>query len=261
MNEENLKTVYGPVNSWRFGKSLGIDPIFETSTCSFNCVYCQLGDIQKVTAQRKEFIPTSKIIEDYKEFQDQEFEVITFSGSGEPTLATNLGEIAKGLNTVKKKPLLILTNATTLKNPAVQRDLCLFDRVIVKLDAASQKMLNIMNRPAEGISHQSILEGILEFKKVYKGILDVQMMFMPANLEQVQDLSGLLKQIQPDTVQLNTPKRPYPMVWDRENRGNHTQHRDYESRSLKVVSKREAEDLQKSLIKNTGLNVLSVYRE
>ncbi len=258
------KTIYGPVLSWRFGKSLGIDIIFEISTCSFNCIYCQLGQIQKVTLERKVYVSTEKIIDDLKEFLNQniEFDVITFSGSGEPTLAENLGEAAAEIKKLcPNKSLQVLTNSTMLLMPEVQENLKIMDRVICKLDAATDKTLRQINRPAEGISLENIVEGIKSFKKSFKGILDIQMMFMPLNLSQIDDLANLLKEIQPANVQLNTPLRPYPMKWQRENRGNHLPEDLVETRQLKVITKQEAEFIEKTLRDKTGLNISSVYRE
>lgn len=258
------KTVYGPVKSWRFGQSLGIDMLFEISTCSFNCVYCQLGNIQRVTAERKEYVSTAKVLSDFQEVLSSgtHFDVITFSGSGEPTLAVNLGEVARELKKLKPNiPLLVLTNSTMLALPDVQADLQNMDRVIVKLDASDDKTLQLMNRPAAGVTLESIMTGIKSFKKVFKGELDVQMMFMPANLEKVYELAALLKEIQPDVVQLNTPLRPYPIEWNRDSRGNHNPNPVYETRTLRVISKEEALFIENTLRKESGLNILSVYRE
>ncbi|MDX1919340.1 MAG: radical SAM protein [Candidatus Caenarcaniphilales bacterium] len=261
---QNEKAVYGPVKSWRFGWSLGIDPIFEISTCSFNCIYCQLGNIQKVTTERKVYVSTEKVISDFKDVlaSGSSFDVITFSGSGEPTLATNLGEIVSELKVLSPQtPILVLTNSTMLHLPEVQENLKNVDRVIVKLDAPNDEILQMMNRPAEGVSINSILEGILAFQKVYKGELDIQMMFMPLNLKEIDDLAGLLKQIQPEVVQLNTPLRPYPLSWHRDSRGNHYSEREYEVRTLRVITKEEATFIEETLRAKTGLKVLSVYRE
>ncbi|MDX1918468.1 MAG: radical SAM protein [Candidatus Caenarcaniphilales bacterium] len=256
------KAVYGPVKSWRFGHSLGIDPVFEISTCSFNCIYCQLGHIQRVTMERKIFVPTAKVLEDFQEFKTKPYDVITFSGSGEPTLALNLAEIAQGLKAQSPQtPLIILTNATLFTDPAVREDLNYFDRVIAKLDAPDDETLQMMNRPAEGISIASIKEGIRMLKKSYQGELDIQMMFMPANLQVVEEFAAFLSEIEPHTIQLNTPLRPYPMIWRRENRGNHIESRDYETRTLRVITPEEAKKLETILRESTGLNVLSVYRE
>ena len=261
---ESPQAVYGPVKSWRFGWSLGIDPIFEISTCSFNCIYCQLGNIQRVTLQRKVYIPTEKIIADFNDLVKQKthFDVITFSGSGEPTLAENLGEIGRELKKIKPNiPLLVLTNSTNLALPEVQADLQIMDRVIVKLDAADNQTLQMMNRPAEGVTLERIVEGIQSFRKVYKGELDIQMMFMPANINKVDELAEILNQIKPDTVQLNTPLRPYPLEWNRDSRGNHNPEPNYATRTLRVITKEEAKYAENRLRELTKLNILSVYRE
>lgn len=88
-----MSSVYGPVDSWRFGKSIGIDLLMDPSTCSFNCTYCQLGFIQRITRDRKIYVPTKKVIEDFENSNWQNCDVVTFSGSGEPTLALNIGEV------------------------------------------------------------------------------------------------------------------------------------------------------------------------
>jgi wyosine [tRNA(Phe)-imidazoG37] synthetase (radical SAM superfamily) len=112
MEEEKLfKSVYGPLKSWRYGKSLGIDPIGKTSVCSFNCVYCQLGEIEIITKERRIFVPTETILNDLKSFAPwNEIDIITLSGSGEPTLALNLGEILKGIKKITNHQTLVLTN-------------------------------------------------------------------------------------------------------------------------------------------------------
>ena len=258
----NTKTVYGPVPSWRFGQSLGIDPIFHQSTCSFNCIYCQLGNIQKVTTEIKEYIPTSRVVEDFKEVGDKKIDVITYSGSGEPTLAANLGEMVFALKEIAPDiPQYILTNATELANPLVRENLKYMDKVILKLDAGDEKTFSLVNRPAEGVTLKSVIEGIKSFKKVFKGSIEVQTMFMPIiNANELETFAGILKEIDPEYVQLNTPKRAYPLSWHRENRGNHLGLHKHETRNLRVITEVEAVEIQKKLEEMTGLKFYSVYR-
>ena len=112
-----FSAVYGPVQSWRYGRSLGIDPIGQVSTCSFNFVYCQLGEIEIKTQQRQIYVPTSDILQGLEYFDPLYVDVITLSGSGEPTLAANLGEILKGIKTLTQRSILVLTNGTPLSDP------------------------------------------------------------------------------------------------------------------------------------------------
>ena len=255
----HTQTVYGPVKSWRFGRSLGIDPIFQTSTCSFNCIYCQLGKIQQITTEIKDYVSTAQVIEDFLAVR-QEFEVITYSGSGEPTLAKNLGEIIAQIKKMAPQyPQLVLTNATMLSNPRVQENLLTLDRVIVKVDAGNEQVFQKINRPAPGITLEATVAGILAFKKIYSGILEVQSMFMPTNYHDITEYAQILSTIAPHVVQLNTPKRPYPLSWHRENRGNHQLEFAYEVRSLQQISPGEAFSLEKELVALTGLKFVSVY--
>ena len=172
----NTKTVYGPVPSRRFGNSIGVDPIFEISTCTFNCIYCKLGNIQKQTVERKVFVPTEKVVNDLKELmaQNVNFDVLTFSGSGEPTLALNLKEMSFELKKlVRQKELLLLTNGSLLHRPDVRADLENFDKVIVKLDALEGDSLKRINRPHADVSFEKIIEGIKSLRPQYKGKIEI----------------------------------------------------------------------------------------
>lgn len=260
MLNETVSSVYGPVYSWRVGQSLGIDLICETSVCSFNCFYCQLGRIQQVTNQRKRFLPTEKIMADFKASNWQKADIITFSGSGEPTLAMNLGEVAFRIKEITPIPQLLLTNGTLLGDKQVIGDCKNIDRVYVKLDAHREEQFQKINRPAEGISLQKIMENIHAFQKHYTGFFGVQVMLTPTYPLDLDELGDMLKSMRPHEVQLNTPKRPYPKYWHITSRGGHTEElREYESVPLRTITKDEAEIIEQELIAKTRLNIVSVY--
>jgi wyosine [tRNA(Phe)-imidazoG37] synthetase (radical SAM superfamily) len=257
---ERASTVYGPVRSWRFGRSLGIDPIVEISTCSFNCIYCQLGQIQRITAERREHVPIAWVREDLARVDWSGVDVVTISGSGEPTLATNLAEMIAAIKEVTDKPVHILTNATLFHLPEVRSSVLAADVVACKLDAPNDAILQRMNRPAEGISLQQILEGIVCLRRKYHGKLSLQVMLMPASLPRLNEWIPLIQRIQPDEVQLNTPKRPYPLEWYRESRGDHDRKEDSrKNRVLKVISREEAAEAERLLRDATGVKIVSVY--
>ena len=267
MNKEKVfqisQTVYGPVKSWRFGQSLGIDPLFYTSTCSFNCLYCQLGHIQNITTELKVYVPTEKVLNDYRKVANpHKINVIMYSGSGEPTLAKNLGDISQEIKQLSPQiPQAILTNAVHLGDPQVQENLQLMDKVIIKLDAPNNKLLQTINRPAPGVTLEKIIQGIQSFKKHYSGDIEVQIMFMPLNKNTIDELCTLLREIGPSQIQLNTPQRAYPLQWHRENRGNHLEIYDHETRTLKTVSPEEAKAIEQSIHSKMGLPVLSIFHE
>lgn len=234
----NKSTIYGPVKSWRFGMSLGIDPIFSESTCSFSCTYCQLGKIQNVTIQRKEYVSTEKVLNDFDDYtkNDLDFNCITFSGSGEPTLASNFKSIFQGLREkTNNKPFIILTNATTLSDPEVCETLLKFDRVILKIDALDDEHYQKINRPVDNLSISSIIKEIIRFRDIYSGSLEIQTMLMPTNINSFSNFKEVLDSIKPDAIHLNLPTRPFPLSWHRENRGNHNLVFNYKVQNLKQI--------------------------
>lgn len=253
-------TVYGPVRSWRVGNSLGIDLLYTSSICSFQCVYCQLGKILDHTSERKIYVSTEKVMADLRESAWQEADIITFSGNGEPTLALNLAEAIAEVKAYTGKPVMVLTNATTLGDPQVRADLRGADKVFCKLDAAEDKTLQRVNRPVEGVTVRSIVDGIKALRAEYPGYLAVQMMFMPMNHKEVEAMAALLAEIRPDEVQLNTPRRPVPREWFMESRGNH-EGVPYPSVQLRTVDREEALAIEARIRELTGLKVVSIYRQ
>jgi wyosine [tRNA(Phe)-imidazoG37] synthetase (radical SAM superfamily) len=264
-------SVYGPVHSWRVGWSLGIDMLLETSTCSFNCIYCQLGDIQQKTNLRRVYVPTEKIQADFLASDWKAADIITFSGNGEPTLAENIGEVIAWLQTQCTKPIMVLTNGTHLENPQVRQALMTVDIVAIKLDAATESGLQQMNRPVAGVTLAGILAGTHLFKAEYKaanpsGKLVLQCMFMPTNQAELEAMGALVADLQPDEVQLNTPKRPYPMRWVVENRGNHPMPDAeavslLETRTLRTVDEPTAAHIEASLRRLApDVTINSIYR-
>jgi len=211
--------VYGPVQSWRFGRSLGIDLLFHSSICSFNCIYCQLGRIQRLTTRQAVFVPTEHVFRDLERISWDEVDAVTFSGSGEPTLALNLGEVIDRIKDTVGKPVIVLTNSTLFGDEATRRRVLRADRVVCKLDAARQEMLEQVNRPAPGVSLDSIVAGIRRLRDEFHGTLALQCMFMPVNHEEAAGIARLAATIRPDELQINTPRRPHPRQWNLETRG------------------------------------------
>ena len=256
--KEKFNSVYGPVNSWRYGRSLGIDPIGPVSTCSFNCVYCQLGEIVDKTRDRRLFIPTAQILEDLQPFAPWNMDVITLSGSGEPTLSLNLGEIITEIKKLTGCPVLVLTNATLLNDPSVCEELALADKVSVKLDGVSPDKMRGVDRPVEGIEMSEILAGIEQFKKNYSGELGIQTMLLsPWRKGDRDKYIEWVKAIAPKEIQLNTPTRPKPLKHELDGRGNHEPDSDlpYPVQVLKCVSREILQQFGSEITEATGILV------
>jgi wyosine [tRNA(Phe)-imidazoG37] synthetase (radical SAM superfamily) len=253
-----VSTVYGPVNSWRVGRSLGVDVLCVDSICSFRRVYCQLGRINVHTAGRRVYVPTRKVLEDLRASDWRGADIVTLSGSGEPTLAANLAEVVRGIKRLTAKPVLVLTNSAHLTNPQVRRDLREADRVFCKLDAADEETFRRISRPVEGVTLRSTVEGIRRLRQEYAGRLGVQLMLLPLNKHQAAEFAALLRELRPDEVQLNAPRRAVPRAWTPEARGGHAAF-EREGARLKTVSPAEAVEFEDHLRRTTGLKVVSAY--
>jgi wyosine [tRNA(Phe)-imidazoG37] synthetase (radical SAM superfamily) len=228
VSEAFVPAVYGPVHSWRFGQSLGIDVIGAVSTCSYNCVYCQLGSIERVTCDRDVFVSATQVQTELAGYSSTEIDVVTFSGSGEPTLALNLKDIMEIARTALQRPIVVLTNGTLLGDRSVQQDLDAADIVSIKLDAVSSDRWHRVNRPAPELSLEAILAGLLAFREHYRGQVAVQTMVMePWSTAEEQRYIAVINALQPHEVQLNTPLRPRPLRHQLEARGNHADRPDH----------------------------------
>ncbi len=253
---EQLSSVYGPVKSWRYGSSLGIDLLLQTSICSFNCVYCQLGNIQVRTLEQKIYVPTERVVQDLSRVDMKRVDIVAFSGSGEPTLALNLGEVIGHVKEVYRKPVMVLTNASLLHDPATRTRLREADIVDCKLDAADDTLLRRFNRPVEGITLERIVQGIKALRSEHPGKIHLQCMFMPVNVKQAEAIASRVREIRPALVQINTPRRPYPKSWTPVTRGNHDGPPPVEYSRLNTISEEQAEEIE-AILRATGVPVLS----
>jgi len=204
-----MKYIYGPVNSWRFGVSLGVDLLSqEHKTCNFNCIYCQLGRGGKYSTKRALYVKEGDIIEELKALPDIKIEYITFSGMGEPTLAENLGKTIEAVKSLNIAPICVLTNSSLLIDKDVRNELLGADVVSCKIDAYSESSFKMINRPKD-VRFSDILSGIIQFRKEYKGRICLQMMFLEKNKDSAKRLMEIAKMVMPDCIHINTPRRRY----------------------------------------------------
>jgi len=211
--EDPVNYVYGPVPSWRLGRSLGIDPVStQGKTCSFDCIYCQLGRTVHPLTVRRCFVKPEALRRELAQVGSVSVDTVTFSGVGEPTLAANLAELmAVGRETLPGRPVAILTNASLISREDVRRDLALFDVVVAKLDAANEELFRQINCPFVSCTLADIVVGLRQFRGAFSGKLALQMMFVEANRKWAVEMAALARSCAPDEVQLNTPLRPSPV--------------------------------------------------
>jgi wyosine [tRNA(Phe)-imidazoG37] synthetase (radical SAM superfamily) len=202
-----VKVIYGPVPSWRLGNSLGIDLLCgDEKICTFNCIYCQLGEHGIKITNRAKFVEIERLENELKECKS-DANVITFSGMGEPTLASNLGEAIKVVKRYSDLPIAILTNSSLIPQVEVQEALMQLDIVVAKLDASDEELFQRINRPVEGIEIGDIIKALKHFRAKFIGKLALQIMFIEANKEYAEELANLALEMEPDEVQINTPLR------------------------------------------------------
>jgi wyosine [tRNA(Phe)-imidazoG37] synthetase (radical SAM superfamily) len=255
LNEKTPSSVYGPVNSWRLGRSLGIDLLLIDSICSFECVYCQLGKINRVTTTREVFVPTQKVLDDLAQCDLSEVDVITFSGSGEPTLAKNLGEAIREIKKRTGKPAIVLTNATLLYLEEVRAEIREADKIFCKLDAWSKNTFEKFDRPHRDVTLDSVIHGIKMLRKEFSGFLAIQTMLLRALTDfELEEFGSLLREIAPEEVQLNIPTRAIPREFILESRGNRL-NADIDHRHLSMISHAEILQISERLRSLTRLPI------
>ena len=205
--------VYGPVLSWRLGVSLGLDITCLPKKCSFDCVYCQLGRTEKLVCSPFQSNIKQKVLSELEEKLtglESPPDYITFSGTGEPTLNLELGEIIDGIKGISKVPVAVITNSSFTVLPEVRASLNKSDLVVAKLDAPTQELFEKINRPCPGVKLDDVVEGISKLETD----VALQMMFFRAEgidnttEEVVSGLVELAEKINPVQVQVDTPSRP-----------------------------------------------------
>jgi wyosine [tRNA(Phe)-imidazoG37] synthetase (radical SAM superfamily) len=207
------KYLFGPVPSRRLGISLGID-LVPKKVCSLDCVYCEVGGTSKHTIERMEYIKYEKVtseIEDYfRNNPDPDY--ITFSGSGEPTLNSRIGDVIRFVKGIKPDvPVAVLTNGTMLYDKNVQQELMEADLLMPSLDAATKDVFERLNRPASKLEFSRYINGLIEFCDQFKGVIWLEVFILPGyndNEQELSELKRIIERLDPDSVQINTLDRP-----------------------------------------------------
>ena len=225
--------IFGPVPSRRLGRSLGID-LVPSKTCTYDCLYCQVGLTTEKTIQRKSWIAVDEIIAELKDKLLTKPDYITLSGSGEPTLYRDCGKLIAEIKKITSVPIAVITNGSLLFMPEVRKDLLDADLVLPSLDAGDEETFKKINRPASEITFDKMMQGLIDFRKEYKGKYWLEV-FLIAGLndsdEHIEKISQCVEKIRPDKVQLNTVTRP-------------------PAENVKSISKQRLEQIAKRIYKN-----------
>ncbi len=212
MESSTLQTRYafGPVPSRRLGRSLGVD-LVPPKTCTFDCVYCQLGRTTDLTVETCLPGPGRRGARRRRAPARGQPDYLTVSGSGEPTLHSEIGEVVRGLHELSDVPVAVLTNGSLLYLPEVRRALRAADRVIPSLDAPDETLFRAVNRPHPALTFDLLVEGLVRFRDEYEGFLALEVLLLGGvtdTADAVARMAPLVERIAPDVVQLGTVIRP-----------------------------------------------------
>ncbi|MBT5935443.1 MAG: radical SAM protein [Sulfurimonas sp.] len=216
VSAEKNNIIFGPINSRRFGMSLGIDLSPSHKQCNFDCLYCELAPSVTVKSQSKT-ITVASIINELKPHLNDTIDVITLTANGEPTLYPLLDELIEQIDLIKKDTqTLILTNSATLVDDNIFNSLLKLDQVKLSLDAISEDIFTKIDRPHKSIDISQVVDKVIAFSEVYTGKLFIEILFvyeLNDTKEEIQKLNEVLKHIKCHRVDLGTIDRPpaYPV--------------------------------------------------
>jgi len=205
-----MKYIFGPVASRRFGMSLGIDLSPDKKRCNFDCIYCELEPAKPIMEYDNP-PKVEEIFEEVKNAVDEfDFDVLTITSNGEPTLYPYLDELIEKLKTLNKK-LLILSNSSTIDNKNIQETLKKLDIVKLSLDSVNEKTFKKIDRPHKNIELKKIIEGIIEFRRAFENELIIEILVVKGINDKEEEfiaLNEVLKKINPNRVDISTIDRP-----------------------------------------------------
>ena len=214
LKDDVMKYVFGPVSSKRLGQSLGVD-LLPPKSCTWNCIYCQLGKTRKFVAERQEFFPREEILDEIRQALalNKNLDWITFVGSGETMLYKGIGWLVAEVKKLTNTPVAVITNGSLLSLPEVREELLQADAVLPSLNAGSEALHDQICQPASGLTFQQHVEGLVTFRSEYKGRLWIEVMLLGGINDTdaaLNDLANVLVKINPDMVHLVLPTRPAP---------------------------------------------------
>jgi wyosine [tRNA(Phe)-imidazoG37] synthetase (radical SAM superfamily) len=208
-----MNIIFGPVNSRRFGKSLGIDLSPSKKQCNFDCLYCELEPAKTMGAY-EDVVSIEEIINALSESlkTHQDIDALTITANGEPTLYPYLSELMDEINNIKGNiKTLILSNSANIHESKTQEALLKFDTVKLSLDCATPRCLKRLDRSHEGIDIETIKNGMLEFKSKFSKPLIIEILIVKGindTKEEIAKLNSYLLTLNPTRIDIGTIDRP-----------------------------------------------------
>lgn len=208
----HISHIFGPVPSRRLGRSLGVD-LIPAKTCTFDCIYCQIGRTDAKTVRRDEFVPLDEVLAEllHALSNNTKPDYITLAGSGEPTLYNRLGELIDRIHELTDVPVAILTNGSQFCDPQLREEVGRADLIVPSLDAGDEKTFLLINRPADTIGFEQYVSGLRDFCKRFGSKVWLEVFLLSgvnASDEQVSKIAAIARDLRVARIQLNTAVRP-----------------------------------------------------
>ena len=203
--------VFGPVPSRRLGISLGVD-LIPAKTCTYDCLYCQVGKTTCIRIDSCPLVPIRDVIQEL----DQRLErltpdMITVSGSGEPTLHSEIGQLITHVRASGDRKVAVITNGSLFWRGEVRKRVLAANRIMPTLTSACEETFRRIHRPHSSITLAMVIRGLKDLRQEYQGELFMETMFLRGindDPKEVEALKQVLEEISPDRIQLNTVARP-----------------------------------------------------
>ena len=160
---------FGPVPSRRLGRSIGVN-VVPFKACTFSCIYCQLGPTNVLRMRRKKYFDSFDVSQEVKDVlrkAEDEVDAVTVLGEGEPTLASNLGEICQELRAVWPGRIALISNGSLFWKRSVREDARGFDVVSVNVSTGNEHTFSKLHRPEGGLTLDLIMEGLKKFSDLW----------------------------------------------------------------------------------------------
>lgn len=203
--------VFGPVPSRRLGRSLGVD-LIPAKTCTFNCVYCQVGRTTKQTLRTARYAPVRKVLQEIRQkLQQDKPDAITLAGSGEPTLHSGIDKIIASAKELTDTKVAVLTNGSLFWMKTIRQRVAAADVIMPTLCSASENTFQRIHRPHPKLTLKQIFAGLRQLRTEYKGQLWLEVLLLAGindTPEELAELKTWIQALAPEKIQLNTVVRP-----------------------------------------------------
>ena len=205
--------VFGPLNSRRLGRSLGVS-LIPPKTCQLDCIYCEAKATTDLTCCRREYVPTAAVIRELDEVlaSKPEIDYITFSGAGEPMLHSGITDIINHIKTNHPEyKLCLLTNAVALEDESLWHDISKVDLIVPSFDGSNAAEFQAINRPESSVDFDVFVKKFTDFTRQCSAKVKLELFIVPGindSDESIARFCGLLKNMRLDSIELNSLDRP-----------------------------------------------------